>query len=200
MKLEMIKGKVACSLENKDHDFLSDCTGCFNGFTGYGYLKMNYAARLTEEWSVRENYKTLKTILFYADLHGIEADDEVKAQLELWRERIEEWDRQARERSAKYVAMEKWRRLKERGCGRCKHCRSTGYEDDYVCDVSGEFLPIKNIGMADKEADATMQYCINVLYCMAPFPTDGCLYKTETLDVNDKDYLAWKDEDSVAGF
>lgn len=205
MKVFLYKNRdVACTLEGKNHDFLHDCYGCFDGYIGYGNLKM---ARSTvppvDEWrrncALSDDYKTLTTILFYAGQYGIEVEDGVRQLSEEWKKRLDEYEERKREKIRKVIASDKWQYLKKYGCGRCENCKKlAGYDDTYICAATYEELPTEDIGTAGpKRAIGEHYSAFAPLFWYAPYPTNNCPYKAEEVDKTSAEYLLLEQECSI---
>lgn len=166
MKISLDSGTVVCSLENKNSEFLSTCTGLFDGFLN-GNLKMRWENQ--EEWyepdgAMECNAETLKYILIYAKVYGIEVDvtvEEFNTVLQVKSSEIK-----ARERAEEEYqkAQEIWQNKCCNGCGKCKEL---AYNIDLpICKQTGEILKEKNV---QKHIGGVLR-----LFNFEPFPSENC--------------------------
>lgn len=167
MKLLIEQGNVVCTLENKNHDFLHDCHPRFSGYQG-DKLKMY-------ESGTESDYARLKTIVGYAERHGVEVSEGVYKRLAELKEASEKIE-QERIRTEKEKRREKfWEKLSTEGCGNCPYKKAIAWEDDgYVhkCRVTGEELRKEN--KPTYGADG-----IYYLFHWVTMPSGKCPYKVE---------------------
>lgn len=165
MKLLIEQGNVVCTLENKNHDFLHDCYPRFTSYQG-DKLKMH-------ESGIESDYARLKTIVGYAERHGVEVSEEVRERLSQLKQRAEEAEEKRYLEEERRKKQRHWEELKKNGCGRCEHCRATGFEDEYICEAANCELEVENRSVYDYKRQ------INYLFVLTPMPTKECPYNTE---------------------
>lgn len=171
MKICILDGIIVCSLENRNSEFLSETSGCFDDFHEYN-LKLR-----TDDF--RTEFNSLKTIIIAADKHGIEVSKAVRKIYHLyseWQGNIER-EREEQRRIEAIEAEERkkreeWLSLQKNGCRGCENCRAISLDDDYKCLASGDMLPVEN-----RPGYEGLTYH---LFNLKPFPTDGCPYRYET--------------------
>lgn len=199
MKITILDRYVVCTLDNPNRDFIK---AVFGGID-YENLKVINAIKsdVTSEWEIRTNYKFLNFMLAWANIYSIEVDTEVLELKTKWEKDIEEFDRIHGEINAKWFAMEKWQWLKKYGCWKCKNRRHSAlYEDCFICEKLNKELPTYNIGLGGEKPEVGKFYGINAVFCLAPFPSDDCPFKTDDLDKNNPEYIEWKENQILSGF
>lgn len=193
MRVAIRNGEVVCSLENKCHDFLFDCYGCFTGFNKLGELRMSTIAPTSDkEARERWDFNTLSLICATADKYGVEVTDEARQRLEELDSAVKAWDEYQAQRALKYAAVERWEQIQKRGCAKCSYVRRTG-DDEYACGMTGDDLETKNIGLAGTNE---IIGC-TALYVFAPYPTDSCPFKCEAEAEDKEDYGRWQTERAI---
>ena len=168
MRLSIDSGNVVCSLDNKNSEFLSACSG-WGLWDGYfhGQLKMQWD-KLEEshdpDYALEKNAQRLKKILSNARNYGIEIDVAVHA----FNDELQSaWEGIKAKREALMLEeqlREDWARLCRNGCGKCKNLT---YDIDLpICKKTGEILEEKNV----------QKYMGGVLHLfnLEPFPSDTC--------------------------
>lgn len=167
MKLLFEQGRVVCTLENKNHNFLHDCYLLFDGFQN-DRLKMH-------ESGAESNYKRLKALISHAEHYGVEVTEGVYKRLAELKEASEKIE-QERIKTEKEKRREKfWEKLSTEGCGNCPYKKAIAWEDDgYVhkCRVTGEELRKEN--KPTYGADG-----IYYLFHLVTMPSEKCPYKVE---------------------
>ena len=166
MKISIDNGSVVCSLENKNGEFLSVCTGLFDGFLK-GKLKMRWedpAKWYEPDGAMELNAVNLNDILRNAKIHGIEVDaavEEFNAVLQAKLSHIRACERAEEEYRR---AQEKWAYKCKNGCGKCHELT---YDIDLpICKQTGEILKEKNI---PKDISG-----VRYLFNLEPFPSEDC--------------------------
>ena len=141
MRIEMENGAVVCavndwkSLTSDEHKFLSNCYGyaVWTGFTESGKLKM----RAPEKASSAADL--LRITISFAETREIEITDEVRAELERWKDKgLEE---RLQEEKLAYIQKlrENWEYRQKKGCAGCRQCERIG-DGWFRCGYSGDDL------------------------------------------------------------
>lgn len=166
MKLTMQSSTVVCSMENKNSDFLSCCSGAFDGFEN-GKLKMLYDepskyddAAHAAEW----NMWRLKDIIRYASRYKVEVDEAVVEYCEYLERLYCEYDAQKRKKEEEAQKRDKWKRLCANGCKGCDNLAY--YVDIPICKITGEALKERNV---QEYTDGVLR-----LFNSVPFPSESC--------------------------
>lgn len=178
MKLEIKDGIVVCSLENKNHDFLYDCYGAFDGYYKYGYLKLAEPTGSGEDDRVLRYLEHLETVIGNAGRYGVEVTDEVTALWRTYQTNAEVIQQRYREQDAEYSRRVEWQKRKKNGCEGCQNlCR---WNDDFICWKTKDVLPTEN-----KPRNG-------FLFNYVAFPSDNCPHKADPIDECDESYKAWQ--------
>lgn len=194
MMITIKDNKIIYTLENPNLDFIK---AIFGGIDYENALSLTVCViDDSDERITRLNYKYLDCVLAWAKIYKIEVKDEVLQLKEKWENDIAEFDRKEGEINAKWLAKEKWQRLKKYGCLICENrLFSKTYDDTFYCKATKKLLHTKNIGLNDKDnAEVGKFYGINAIFCFAPFPAEDCPFKTDELDENDSEYIKWKND------
>lgn len=176
MRIELNEaGKIVCTMDGANHEFLSDCQYSLKGFDGKGRLQFVYFGDGDKDkWSYPEvgeeiDYLTLSDMLESAKINGVEVDEEVIEICEKWRKtynrceirrKIEEEERERAKNYDIYCS---------RGCTSCQYCEAEKGDDIFVCKYSGVVLPEKMGAWANAY--------VYLPFRGVPFPSEGCKYQ-----------------------
>jgi hypothetical protein len=186
MRVEIKDGKVVCELINKNHDFLADCGSLFDGYYGFGYLKMIEVKTKDRDHDVLGFFKYLYYIVSAAQRYEVEVASEVYELLSDYQTAAEEIETRWKMQDEDYAKREKWQKLCKNGCDGCHYLCMDG--DDYRCYATKALLPEKN--------------CPQTGYKIVwrAFPSDECPYKAEQIEEGDKLYEEYKERQILNQF
>lgn len=188
MRVQMKDGIVVCSLEGKNHDYLSECSNLWNGYYGEGYLKIHrFVCPRNHDQEIMAFYQTLDAILRISEIYGVEIDDEVYDLFADYRRAAEKISEKRSREDEDYSKREYWQRLQKNGCGSCRYLYRQ--DDDYICLYSGRLLE-------ERELRGNGE---NFLKNVA-FPTDDCPYQAEAIEDGDESYKEYKFRQMIAEF